>query len=318
MGSSGKVDFGKKALALDSNAKRILWSSNPKLPKAPKYNQVNKAAENYIEALVKIKKLNLQGKVLKVNDIAALTRIAAGVLQCDASLVRPLTQNFLNVLMDASTIDLLAWQIAGNRKTVLTKEANLFNNRQSEICWMAGVIVSISTCVASQNQYAKIKLIDGPGAGFIVYAKMPKKLFFLSHALGALKKGADKKIKGLQSPKQCVLFKVMVYVNGQTPAYTLEENINFKRIVRSTSSQMVGWLKASPAQKKSNRSLFHERMSPCIHGFMQTCHECPLGYDGKNACSRACRPKQLLNPASTPIQLTLKGKNLCLKNLEEV
>jgi hypothetical protein len=309
-------NFRKQALSVDRTAKKITFSENPKLPKAKKYSQTDKAAENYAIALSRINKLDLQGKVLTSKDIAALTRIASDILRCHASLVRPLMQNFLDVLMDTGTLDLIAWQIAGNRKTVLDRPAELFNNRVSEVSWMAGVIVNVVSCSLSEDLYAKIKLLDGPGAGFIVYAKLPSNgLRSFSYVTGALKKGSDKKIRGMTNPRQCVLFRVLVYMNGQTPAYSFEQSTNYKRIMRSTSSQMVGWVRSTPAQKKHNMKLFHERLTPCVYGYPETCHDCELGYD---ACSRACRPKRRVSAKPDPIQITLKGKNLCPKNLEEV
>ena len=306
------------ALAVDKTAKKITLSSDPKLPKGKRYTKVEKAAENYNLVRRMIEPLDLVGKVITAKEVAALTRIAAEVLQCPSSLGRHLAQEFLDVLVDVSTIDLFAWQVAGNRTPVKEKEINLFNNRQSERGWMAGVILDIVKSNDAKNQYAKIKLLDGPGAGFIVYAKMPETKFYrISYILGNMKKGSDKKNKGMQDIRQCVLSRVLVYTNGEGNAYRVVQGANYKRIVKSTNIQLIGWLRATAKQKKLNKQLFIARLQPCVKKLKVTCHFCRHGYDGVDSCFRACRPKTLTEPDTKPIVITLKGKNICQKILEE-
>jgi hypothetical protein len=308
-----------QALAVDKAARKIMLSSDPKLPKGKRYTKVEKAAENYRLVRKLIEPLDLIGKVLTVRDVASLTRAAAEVLQCPSDLVRPLTQEFLDVLVDASTLDLFAWQVAGNRTPVKEKEINLFNNRQSEKGWMAGIILDVVRSTDNTNQYAKIKLLDGPGAGFVVYAKLPESKFYrISYILGNMKKGSDKKNKGMQDLRQCVLNHVLVYLNGEGNAYRVVQGATYKRIVKSTNVQTIGWLRATAKQKKLNKELFLTRLKPCVKRLKVTCHFCRHGYDGVDSCFRGCRPKTLAESSDTPIVITLKGKNICQRNLEEV
>lgn len=308
-----------QALAVDITAKKIMHSDKPKLPKGKRYTQVDKAREKYSLAFRMLEGLNLNGKILTAKDVAKITRIAAEVLECHSNLVRPLAQEFLNVLMDVATIDLLAWQIAGNRKPVKDREINLFNNRQTEKCWMAGVIVDVVRSNSTSHQYAKIKLLDGPGAGFIVYAKLPELKFYrLSYILGSVKKGSDKKRKGISDIRQCVLSHVLVYSNGCGEAYKVINSTKYKRIVRSTETQLISWLRATAKQKKLNKELYLTRLQPCVKNLKVTCYFCKHGYDGLNSCFRACRPKTIPEENSTPIVITVKGKNICQKSLEKV
>ena len=306
-----------QALAVDNSAKKIAHSNSPKLPKGKRYTQIDKAAEKYTLAVRMMEKLELKGKILTPKDIASLTRVAAEVLECDSELVRPLTQEFLGVIFDLATLDLLAWQIAGNRKPVKDKSINLFNNRQTEKCWMAGIIVDVVTAI-SMHQYAKIKLLDGPGAGFIVYAKLPDLKFYrLSYILGQTVKGHDKKRRGINDIRQSVLSQVLVYTSGQGEAYKVLQGASYKRIVRSTSTQLISWLRATAKQKKLNKELYTTRLKPCVKGLKVTCYFCHHGYDGLDSCFRACRPKTISNKVEAPIVITVKGKNICQKSLEK-
>jgi hypothetical protein len=316
--------FFRQVLAADKVARSISNSSDPKCPKGKKYTQVDKAREKYVLAVRMIEALELQGKVLKAKDIASLTRVAGEVLECHSDLVRPLVQEFLNVLLDKPTVDLLAWQIAGNRKCVKEKEIHLFGNRQSEKCWMAGVILDVvaessNKYKSVKNKYAKIKLIDGPGAGFIVYVKVPEHgLYRLSYILGNIRKGSDKRRKGMDNIRQCVLNHVLVYSNGNGKAYNVVEGAKYKRILRSTEPELVSWLRTTVKQKKLNKELYLTRLKPCVKKLQTTCYLCHHGYDGANSCFRGCRPKTLIMQEPASVNITLKGKNICQKSLEEV
>jgi hypothetical protein len=324
------MKFALQALAVDGDAKKVMVSSDPKLPKGKRYTQIEKAAENYKLAIRALESIKLKGRVMTVKDVAHLTRMAADILNCESAAIRPLIQDFLNVIMDAATIDLLAWQIAGNRKTVKDREVSLFNNRESERCWMAGIVLDIVTesynkLKATKDKYAKIKLLDGPGAGFIVYVKMPEHKFYrLSYILGTVIKGSDKRKRWISNVRQSVLSHVLVYTNGKGAAYQVIDGIKFKRIIRSTETAgetkagLARWVRATAKQKKHNKSLFEERMKPCVNNFKTTCYECSCGYDGPNSCFRACRPKTISKIDQSSIVITVKGKNLCQRSLEEI
>lgn len=184
---------------------------------------------------------------------------------------------------------------------------------------MAGVILDIVQENLKPYKYAKIKLLDGPGAGFIVYAKVPDVKFYrLSYILGNIRKGSDKKRKGIDNLRQCVLNQVLVYPSGTGDAYRVIEGAKYKRIIRSTSVELISWLRTTVKQKRLNKELYLARLKPCVKQLKTTCYFCHHGYDGVDSCFRGCRPKTLQIKEQAPIAITLKGKNICQKSLEEV
>lgn len=308
------TNLRKQVLALNAEAKRVLSREDAKLPKGQKYAITEKSCELYKRAMRQL--AGLKGKTIGPEDVAFITRIAAELLECNAALVRPLAQDFLYVFMEIRTIDLLAWQIAGNRKVVQTREVALYNNRVTEQAWMAGRIADVVKCSSTSEQYAKIKLMDGPGAGFFIYALLSdNKLKRLSYVLGAVKKGTDKRIRGLPDFRGCVGCEVLIYTSGNYHAYTYEMFNHKRRILKSSDPELASWLRTTPKQKKHNAYLMQERAKPCINGFNTTCHDCNLGYD---SCVRGCHPTTVLN-VETFTAITLKGKNLWpTKTLEKV
>lgn len=299
------MNLRKQVLALSTEAKRMLTREDATIPKGQKYAVTEKSCELYNRAMRQLGML--KGKTLGPADVAFITRVAAELLDCNAALVRPLAQDFLHVLMEIRTLDLLAWQIAGNRKVVQTREVSLYNNRVIEQAWMAGRITNVVKCPSTGDQYAKIKLMDGPGAGFFIHALLSdNRLKRLSHVLGAIKKGTDKRIRGLPDLRACCGCEVLVYTSGNYHAYTYEVLNQKRRILRSSNSELASWLRTTPKQKKHNLHLMQERAKPCINGFQVTCHDCNLGYD---SCIRGCHPTTLSN-VETFTAITLKGKNL--------
>lgn len=310
-----KCKLVQQVLGLNPNTRKelVLKGDNCKIPKGFRYLQLNKSLELYKRAIKQLKEF--KGKVLQPLDVARITRIAAELLECESDVVRPLAQDFLNALIDAKTFDLLAWQIAGNRKCVKTRSIALFNNRNHEQGWMAGCIVDIVKEADAEHSYAKIKLLDGPGAGFFVYARLPQGgTNRLSKVLGATHKIRGRRRQKLPNIRACIKFQVTVYTSNQVPGYVIQESKNFKRIIRSTDTKLGAWLKTTPAQKAHNKALMLERARPCIKGYDQVCHECELGYD---ECHRSCRPAKLINKPMAPIVITLKGKNLCPRKILE-
>ena len=304
----------KQFLALNKDAKQKLYADKPQIPKNPKYIQVEKSKEIYVRATRQLKVL--KRKTLDPNDVALVTRIAAELLECDADLVRPLAQDFLQTFLDARTLDLLAWQIAGNRKVIKTRSICLYNNRQVEQSWMAGIILDVVKCPSADEIYAKVKLLDGPGAGFLVYAPLPSVgLRSLSHVLGMVRKGSDKRTRVLPDIRACVGAQVIIYSSGNYDAYSIEHLNNKKRILKSSNIGLGMWLRTTQKQKAYNKSLLEERSKPCINGLNAVCHECEVGYD---RCLRSCKPNTTKS-SSQLLQLTIKGKNLWpQKSLEEV
>lgn len=308
------MDLQKHVLALDLAAKKVLQTTDPKLPVGPRFNQLDKSIELYSRVIRQLKQL--KGKVAKLPEVALIARIAAEQLECDVSLVRPLAQDFFGVVLDTRTLDLLAWQVAGNRKVVQTKSVSLFNNRMDERGWMAGTVLDVVRCPSSGVNYAKVKLLDGPGAGFLVHARLPDTgLRKLSRVMGIAKRKPQQMRDKLRSLNSCVLFQAMLYLNGTIPAYSLEQFSGFKRIAKSTSPELASWLKTTPKQKLHNIALNDERKKPCVSNLPWVCHECILGYD---VCSRSCRSSSVVSVCEEPVELTLKGKNICpRKTLDE-
>jgi hypothetical protein len=311
-----KCKLMQQVLGLNPDTRKNLFLQQDKckLPKGPRYLQIEQSVLLYKRALKQLKEF--KGKILKTGDVARIARIAAELLECDSDSVRPLAQDFLNVLLDAKTFDLLAWQIAGNKKCVKTRTIALFNNRDYEQGWMAGCIIDIVKDANNEDSYAKIKLLDGPGAGFFVYAKLPVGgTGRISKITGAIKRVPGMRRYKLPSMRACIKFYVTVYTSNKVPAYSIQQFTDFKRILRSTDPKLGAWLRATQKQKNHNKALMEERARPCIKGFSQVCHECELGYD---ECHRSCRSSKFASKVSTPIVLTLKGKNLCpQKTLEE-
>lgn len=306
----------KHLLALDTPAKKMILAENVKLPKGKRFTQESATAEVWTRVVKQLDKLDLKGKPLSTSDVASVTRIAGEILECDSSLVRPLIQEFLDVFMNSKTLDLLAWQIAGNRKIIKERAAVLFNNRQNEKCWTAGTITDVVTCSSSKFQYAKIKLLEGPAAGFTVYARLPdRNLRKLSYVLGVAKKGYDKRMHGMVDIRQCVLMKVLVYLNGTAPLYRMVKGVAFNRLDQNTSTEVLSWLRITPNQKKHNKALYDLRSTPCPYGYTNTCYDCIVGY---TSCNRGCRPATIPKPNKAAVVITIKGKNLCQKILEEV
>jgi len=301
------MDLNKQVLALDIPARKILQTVNPKLPTGPRFNQLDKSIELYNRVMRQLKQL--KGKVAGLPEVALIARVAAEQLECDVSVVRPLAQDFFGVLLDAINLDLLAWQVAGNRKVVKTKTVSLFNNRMEERGWMAGTVLDIVRCQSSRINYAKIKLFDGPGAGFLVHVRLPDTgLRKLSRVMGVAKRKPQQIKDKLKSLNSCVLFQATLYLNGTLPAYSIEQLNGFKRIKKSTSPELASWLKTTPKQKLHNITLNEERKKPCIKNLPWICHECILGYD---VCPRSCKSSSAVSICKEPIELTLKGKNIC-------
>jgi hypothetical protein len=115
--------------------------------------------------------------------------------------------------------------------------------------------------------------------------------------------------------RQCVLMKVLVYLNGSESLYSLVKGVTFNKISRSTTVAALGWMRVTPAQKKHNKALYELRNTPCTYGYPSTCYDCRIGY---SSCSRGCRPATIPENKNPVITITLKGKNLCPKILEEV
>ena len=305
----------KTVLACNKAARKAITADSWKAPKIPRYNQAVKAYELYQHAARLLRPYSQT--TLNPSDVAAVTRIAAEVLSCDASLVRPLAQDFLYCLMDVKTLDLLAWQIAGNKRPVTQQAVSLFNNRVEQLGWMPGTILAVVRDNSTQDMYAKLKLSDGPAAGFIVHVLLPMAgIRRLSRILGTFRKGSDKRIKGLTDIRGCVQCQVTVYLSADRPSYSYEAHSKYKRIIKSTDSELVSWLKTSAKQKQYNKELMLERMQPCVRNLPTTCQECKLGYD---ECYRACRPTAASRDMKTLVtELTIRGKNLCQMIFEEV
>ena len=305
----------KTVLACNRPARKAITADNWKAPKTPRYNQPVKAYELYQHAFRLLRPYNQT--IITPGTAAAVTRVAAEVLECDTSLVRPLAQDFLFCLMDVKTLDLLAWQIAGNKRLVTQQAVSLFNNRAEQLGWMPGVVLAIVRDNSTQDMYAKVKLNDGPAAGFVVYILMPLAgLRRISRILGTTRKGADKRIKGLTDIRSCVQCQVTVYLSADRPGYSYEAGAKYKRIINNVDSELVSWLKTSPKQKQYNKKLMLERMQPCVRNLPTTCQECKLGYD---ECYRATRPVAACRDMKTLVtELTIRGKNLCQKIFEEI
>ena len=300
-----------KILALDAIARKSINSATHTYPKQPRYYKAEKSLEAF--NLLRQHLDPYIGTVLQVEQVADIARAAAKVLDLPAPLVRPLIQSFNQCFIDAKTLDLLKWQIAGN-VAIKNKALELFNNKPHEKGWMTGIIVEVVIEASNRKPYGKVKLVSGPGAGFFIYLPLPiKGLRVISKTTVACVKHPGCPARHLADLKGLTQFQVTIYLNGLNSVYEVKANSKSMRIIQTTNYDAASWLKTTPKQKKHNKELMLERSKPCPYGLPNTCPECKIGYD---RCARSCRPKTVVN--SNSVEFFIKGKNICQKSLEKV
>ena len=309
------MGFDKSLLPVSKDAKVKAAQKLLTIPKKPMYNQPKKAMEAFKLLKLRVDKLQLLGKALDETKLGALVRSATEVLECLPETIRPIIQNFNKCRMDKRTIDLLCWQIAGNRKRAKDMLVPLYTGKPEEMGWMAGVVAEhlADDQFGSTRGSYRIRIMDGPAAGADMFMPVPKSLGLLSDVLGATYKLDSSRIK-MSDYKQAVQMSVIVYPEAM-PVFNIEHNSGALHIKCDTRVDAIRAIRCTYSQKKDNQALVKARNELCQIGYRHPCHVCKIGYD---ACARACRAKTVVS--ETPeVTLLIKGNNICqTQSLEEV
>lgn len=297
--------FDKTRMAISVKAKIAASNDKLKLPSKPRYTEYEKAVEAYTLLRHKLNPFTGIAERVDVYSMAGIAKKEFNVSNPDA--YNKLMQCFIGCELTMSTVNLICWQLAGNRKRVQAGETvDLFNNRVEEKGWMSGAITDLAVDGQTGKECYKVKLVDGPGAGFIFAIPMDvKRIKLLSHVLGVVRKiGKDRYyMSGL---RQAVGMRLNIYPTTGWDAHFFEGLHGKRRVVLPTNMDMVHVIKCSADHKRHNKALLELRNSPCPVKRTCLCHDCPVGYD---TCERGCRPSTIRSMPET--ELLIKGKNIC-------
>jgi hypothetical protein len=304
--------MNKTYLAVSKAYKLEAVKETLKLPGKPSYNNPEQCMEVYAGVRRQLDKLDIMGSPLSAENLSALVRIARGATGCGPEIARGLLQTFHKCLMDKRTIDIIGWQIAGNRKRLKDVDVQLYTGKSEERGWMHG---AVAECLQDSNSKTgmcyRIRILDGPAAGMDMYMPTPKHIRLLSDVLGATYKVDKERIK-ITDPNQAVQFRLLVYPEaGSIVNFT--PHVGHTELQELTKVNSVGVIKASAKQKQYNQSLTKTRKEVCPLGYFHPCHICPVGYD---TCYRSCISRSKASSDSIT-QLTIKGTNLCQKTFLE-
>jgi len=301
----------KSFMPIAPAAKLASMAGEFKKPRGVSYNKPEKCLEAYKLLKLRVDKLKMVGRPLSNQNLLSLIRAAQEITDCQAPIAREMLQPFYNCLITRKLADLICWQIAGNRKRMLDRQVHIYNGRKEERGWMSAVIAEHLHDPKTLLGCYRIRVVDGPAAGFDFYIPVPKSLRLLSDVIGATYKVDKARIK-LEHPKEAVQMQVMVYpelvkinefkAHAEHTSFAILQNVN-----------AVYCLKAGSGQKRRNAALAKKRVDKCPEGHKNPCHQCRVGYD---ACERGCKPKSTIE-LPEPVELLIKGKNLCQKILEE-
>jgi len=286
-----------------------------KPPKKPIYNRPDQcvAAVTAFNNILIRQKIDIIGKPLSQENLAALIRTAREVTGCEAEIGRNLLQPFLGCLITKRIKDLICWQVAGNRKRVLDESVLLYSGKPEELGWMSCAIAEHLDDSGSFLGCYRIRVLDGPAAGFDMYMKVPKTFSRMSHALGARYKVDKQRVK-LADPREAVQLQMLVYPDA-FPLLQFDAHVGHTTASFNVKDNSVGLLRATPKQKAFNLKLMKERKKNCLQSLTTDCSKCWVGYD---SCPRGTQPLTEVNlPAS--VSITVKGKNICpQKTLGEI
>lgn len=284
-----------------------------KPPKKPIYNRPDQCVEvvNAFNNILARQKIDIVGKPLSQEDLAALIRAAREVTGCEAEIGRNLLQPFLGCLITKRIKDLICWQVAGNRKRVLDESVLLYSGKPEELGWMSCAIAEHLDDHESFLGCYRIRVLDGPAAGFDMYMKVPKTFSRMSHAIGARYKVDKQRVK-LADPREAVQLQMLVYPDP-VPLLQFDPHVGHTTASFNLKDNSVGLLRATPKQKAFNLMLMKERKKNCIQSLTTDCSRCWVGYD---SCPRGTQP---LTEVQLPdsVSITIKGKNICQKKISE-
>ena len=305
------MSFDKSYMSIGSVYKSAAVAGNLVKPKKPIYNQFEKAMEAFLLIRSRINRLNLLGKVLEKDKLADIIRIAVEVTKCQGPIARTFLQPFHKCFMSKQTLDIICWQIAGNRNRLKDMQALLYTGKLDELGWMAGVVAEHLTDSNNVTGCYRVRIVDGPAAGLDMYMATPRKLGLMSDVLGVTRKLGRERMPMTDS-REAVQLRLLVYperVNIMN-FYPGPGSISVSVL---TNINSIGLIRTTPKQKNYNKDLATARKQLCIHKYPVPCHVCKIGYD---ECERACQPRKTTTLIDTDTIL-IKGKNICQKILEE-
>ena len=306
------MGFDKSYMSVSSTYKLAAIGGTLVKPKKPVYNQFEKAMEAFQLIRSRVDRLHLMGKILEQDSLADIIRIAIDVTECENSIARTFLQPFYKCFMSKQTLNVICWQIAGNRNRLKDLQVMLYAGRPNELGWMAGVIAEHLTDSNNITGCYRIRIVDGPAAGLDMYMPTPRKLGLMSDVLGVTRKLGSERLP-LTECREAVQLRLLVYPEKVNILNFLpgHESISVSVL---TNVNSVGLIRTTPKQKKHNKALTTARKEICIHKYSTPCYVCKIGYD---ECERACQPRKTTTLIDTDTIL-IKGKNICQKISEEV
>lgn len=305
------MSFDKSYMSISPAYKLAAVKTTLVKPKKPIYNQFEKALEAFLLIRSRINRLNLLGKVLEQDKLADIIRIAVDVTECQGPTARTFLQPFYKCFMSKQALDIICWQIAGNRNRLKDMQATLYTGKLNELGWMAGVIAEHLADSNNVTGCYRVRVVDGPAAGLDMYMATPRKLKLMSDVLGVTRKLGKERLP-LIDFREAVQLRLLVYPE-QMSILNFYPGPGSISVSVLTNVNSIGLIRTTPKQKKYNKDLATARKQLCIYKYPIPCHVCTIGYD---QCERACQPRQTITLIDTDTIL-IKGKNICRKILEE-
>lgn len=281
-----------------------------KPPKGKRYTKPEQCLETFRLLKLRVDKMKIMGRALTEQSLVLLIRITQEVVECEASIARTMLQPFLHCLMDKRTLDLICWQIAGNRKRLLQEQVHIYNGRKEELGWMSAVVAEHLHDDKNVQGCYRVRVVDGPAAGFDLYMPVPKSLRRMSDMIGATYKVEKERIH-LSHPKEAVQMQLLIRPDP-VKVSQFSGHTDFSAFKLLAPLDSIAVLKVGAAQKRANAALIKERKNKCPNGYKNACHFCTVGYD---ACARGCKPHS--TPEVPDVVITIKGRNLCPKISKE-
>lgn len=297
--------YDKTYLPVSPSCKWAAMCEELTVPKGPLYNKPEKCLEAYRQMKRRVDDLELVGKVVDQGSLAAIIRAAREVTGCEAEIARNMLQPFNSCLMNQRTVELVCWQVAGNRKRMLDSQVMLYSGKPEELGWMCCAVAEHLHDPAQVLGCYRLRVLDGPAAGLDFYMQVPKSLRMMSDVLGSTYKVDKDKIR-LAQPKEAVQFQLMAYPEP-TPVLSFQPHVGHVSLSFAVASNSVSLIKAMGKQKMWNSAITKMRKEKCLHALSNPCHQCQVGYD---QCPRGCLPRTApdVSECST---ITIKGKNIC-------
>lgn len=293
-------------IPLSSGWKRVAATTDlQKSPKAPLYSRYKDCLEAYTLMSLRMKRLDVEGRMMDLPSLAASARAAAEVTGCLAESARVLLQPFLQCEMSPRAVEILCWQVAGNRKRLKNEECHLYGGRKAEMGWMAAKVAELHTDSSGGNSY-RFRVNDGPAAGLDLYAKVPKYLRGMSDLTGYTRRLEDNERIRMHTAIQAVGCEVLVLPDPVSILSWVPEG-NGLRLKEDSRKDSAGLIRVTSNQKQFNHLLSEDRAKKCDKGLSGPCHSCPIGYD---VCRRSCRPHSAGRIVEAA-DITIEGRNLC-------